>query len=139
GEATPEQLAVLGADRPAWRAALLRLVSDAEEHLHADRSLCGDERDQVVADAEADHRRLAAALARFTAAERGADPYDGSDRRPRERDEQALAPGVCRLQVSWEPGWVVAWGGGPRTRTADDEGLTALLAAADAPTSGWIR
>ena len=31
GEATPEQLAVLDADRPAWRAALLRLVSDAEE------------------------------------------------------------------------------------------------------------
>src|SRR5205807_1619283 len=84
-------------------------------------------------DAESDYRRLAAALARFTAAERGADTDDRSDRRARERDERTLAPGVVQLQVSWEPGWVVAWGGGPRTRTADDEELVALLGAGEAP------
>jgi hypothetical protein len=137
GDATQQQVAVLEADRAAWRAALVRLLSDAEEHLRAARSLRGDERAQVVADAEADARRFAAALARFIAGERGADPDDRSGHRARERQERAVAPGVVRLQVSWEPGWVVAWGAGPGTPTADDDELVALLAAADAPTSGW--
>ena len=33
--ASPEQLAVLEADRPAWRGSLLRLLVDADEHLVA--------------------------------------------------------------------------------------------------------
>ena len=60
--ATPEQLAVLDADKVAWRASLLRLLVDADEHLVAARRLQGEERDQVVADAEHLHRSLTAAL-----------------------------------------------------------------------------
>ena len=64
GDATPEQLAVLEADPVAWRASLLRMLRDAEEHLASARSLPGEERDQVVADLESEHRRLAAACER---------------------------------------------------------------------------
>ena len=39
GEATPEQLAVLEADRVSWRAALASLRRDADENLASARSL----------------------------------------------------------------------------------------------------
>ena len=66
GDATAEQLAVLEADRAGWREALLqRLVRESEEHVVAARSISGDERDQVLADAQSDHRRLSAAWDRF--------------------------------------------------------------------------
>ncbi|HEY5172636.1 MAG TPA: hypothetical protein VIK54_12995, partial [Acidimicrobiia bacterium] len=61
GEATPEQLAVLEADPVAWRASLLALLRDAEEHLASARQLRGEEREQVLADLESEHRRLATA------------------------------------------------------------------------------
>ena len=64
GEATPEQLAVLQADRMTWRTSLLSLRRDAEEHLESARSLRGDERAQVIADLESEQYRLAAAWAR---------------------------------------------------------------------------
>ena len=72
--ATPEQLEILEADKPAWRASLLRLLVDADEHLLAARRLTGEERDQVVADAEYVHRILTDALARLTGERRPAPP-----------------------------------------------------------------
>src|SRR5258706_5273834 len=66
GEATPEQLAVLAADPVAWRASLLALLRDAEEHLASARTLRGEEREQVIADLESEQRRLADAWARHT-------------------------------------------------------------------------
>ncbi len=65
GVATAEQLAVLEANPAAWRAALLGMLRDAEEHLASARSLPGEERDQVVADLESEQRRLSAAYSRF--------------------------------------------------------------------------
>ncbi|MEX1009606.1 MAG: SNF2 helicase-associated domain-containing protein, partial [Acidimicrobiia bacterium] len=136
GEATAEQLAVLEADRPGWRAALLRLVRDAEEHVATARSLRGEERDQVFADAQSDQQRLSAAWVRFAAMERGGERGDERDERD---DETSPVPGVVQVQASWEPGRVVAWGGGPRAPAADGDEVMALLAAAGAPTSGWVR
>jgi hypothetical protein len=140
GEATPEQLAVLEADKLAWRAALSRLLRDAEEHLASARSLQGEERAQVVADLESEHRRLAAAWKRLTVG-----PASAGDAR-HERDDDAddldtelLLPGRIQLQVSWEPGRVVAWAAGPGTPLASADEVTAMLAAAGAPSSGWTR
>ena len=131
-EATPEQLAILEADRAAWRGALVRLVREAEEHLDAVRSLQGEERDQVLADARQDHQRLATALARL-------DGKQLDDDHGAEANAAAsLEPGVVQVQVSWEPGRVVAWAAGPRTPTAESDELLAMLAAAGAPTSPWV-
>jgi superfamily II DNA or RNA helicase len=139
GEATPEQLAVLEADQPAWRASLLRLLHEAEEHLVTARSLPGEERNQVVADLASERRRLSAAWARLTAGQ-GAEPNDRRDRGGRgDRDESRLAPSVVQLQVSWEPGQVVAWAAGPRTTPAGREVVMAMLTAAGAPASVWTR
>ena len=138
GDASPEQLAALEGDRPAWRATLLRLLRDAEEHLATARSLPGDERDQVVADLASDRRQLSAAWARLTA-EPGAEPLDGHDRGARGGDDGLQEPGVVQLQVSWEPGRVVAWAAGPRAQPADGGEVMAMLGAAGAPASGWTR
>src|ERR1700752_1693937 len=94
GEATADQLAVLEADRVAWRAALAGLRTEAEEHLERARTLRGDERARVVADLGAEVARTAAAGARPTgqppppsAASRAARPA-----RPRRDDARADEP-----------------------------------------------
>jgi superfamily II DNA or RNA helicase len=133
--ATPEQLEVLEADKPAWRASLLRLLVDADEHLVAARRLAGEERDQVVADAEYTHRILTDALARLTGERRPAPPGTHQSSTPRE--PEVIEPGVVRLQLSWEPGRVVAWAGGPGCPTATAEEVAKFLAAAEAPASPW--
>ena len=89
GDATPEQLAVLEADPVTWRASLLALLRDAEEHLASARQLRGEEREQVLADLESEHRRLAAAWARHTG-QRNPEPGTRSARSGRiDRDDRA--------------------------------------------------
>jgi superfamily II DNA or RNA helicase len=137
GDATPEQLAVLEANPVAWRTSLLTLLRDAEKHLASARSLPGPERAQVVADLESERRRLAAAYSRFTG---DAETEDGDRRRGDDvRDEAPAAPGRVELQVSWEPGRVVAWAGGPRVAAADADDVMKRLIASGAPESGWTE
>ena len=139
GDATPEQLAVLEADPVAWRASLLALLRDAEEHLASARSLRGDEREQVIADLESEHRRLAAAWARLSG-ERAPEPETRSGRVNRDdREDRDIEPGVLQVQVSWEPGRVVAWAAGRNVAPASLDELANMLAAAGAPLSGWTR
>jgi superfamily II DNA or RNA helicase len=139
GDATPEQMAVLESNRTAWRAALARLLRDAEEHLTSARALRGEEREQVVADLESERHRLAAAWKRLTGPPGGSD--DEHERAPRngQRDDEPLAPGTVQLQVSWEPGRVVVWAAGPGTPLASADEVTKMLAAAGAPSAGWAR
>ena len=149
GVATPAELAVLEANPIPWRAALVALLRDAEEHLESARSLSGEERAQVIADLESERRRLAAAYARLThdpsVEER--DPARGPSRQASGAGRAPIASpsrnrsrtAQTELQVSWEPGRVVAWGGGLRAPVADRAQVTALLAAAGAPETGWSR
>jgi superfamily II DNA or RNA helicase len=135
--ATPEQLEVLEADQPAWRASLLRLLVDADEHVVAARRLTGEERDQVVADAEYTHRILTDALLRLTGERRPAPPGLHQGPAQPSREPEVIEPGVVRLQLSWEPGRVVAWAGGPGCPTASAEEVAKFLAAAEAPAAPW--
>src|SRR4029077_18951413 len=66
---SPEQLALLEADRPRWQAPLNALVRAADQHLNAARRLQAPERTQVLTDAEADHQRLLGAWSRVTGIE----------------------------------------------------------------------
>ena len=59
-------------------------------------------------------------------------------RSPREREEPEPV-GALQVQVSWEPGRVVAWGGGPGHAAVDGDAVMAMLGAAGAPTSAWIH
>ena len=94
--ATPEQLGgPRGRPAARARASLLRLLIDADEHLVAARRLPGEERDQVVADAEHLHRQLTAALFRLTGERRSGgamvSPSNGSGGARRARG--AVEPG----------------------------------------------
>src|SRR5262245_64340671 len=144
GVATAEELAVLEADRPGWRASLQRLLLESEEHLAAARNLRGEERDQVLADAQVDHRRFAMAWARFHGEEYVEEP-DRPQRQQQQRggqpqrEEAVFEPGVTQLQLSWEPGRVVAWGGGNNAAAAPAKQVVEMLAATGAPSAPWTE
>ncbi len=145
GDATPEQLAVLEANKVAWRASLARLLREAEEHLASAKTLRGEEREQVVADLDSERRRLAAAWKRLVGVPADADDeHEKGSRNGRagareEPEEEPLPPGRVELQVSWEPGRVVVWAAGPGTPLATADEITKMLAAAGAPSTGWTR
>jgi len=140
GYATPEQLAVLEADRPRWQHALNALIRTADQHLNAARRLQGPERAQVLADAEADHHRLVLAWSRVTGIEVDAPaPKPAAGGPDREADPDSLLPEVVQLQLSWEPGRVVAWAGGPRCEPASADEVRDMLQAAEAPEAPWVE
>ncbi len=81
------------------------MLDDTEENLDAVRDLSGPERDQVIADLEAELERLELAYDRLTGASDAADAV-------------LVAPdpaGEVRLQASWSANEVVVWAGGPDT------------------------
>ncbi len=127
GEATADELAVLRAAPARWRSALEVLLDDTEDQLELVRSLPGEERNQVVADFEAERDRLSAALDLLvgTVVEGGSGPA-------------LQAPGEVRLQLSWSAGQIVAWAAGPFAPPADPGELRGMLAEAGAPSSGWL-
>jgi len=137
GYATPEQLSVLAADPAAWRVSLGVMLREAEENLQRARSLPGDERDQVVSDLELEVERLEAAVARQFP-ERVVEPKPRRERQEQSGEQRQPVPaGRTQLQVSWEPGRVVAWAGGLQAPAGSAKEVAALLAAAGAPESGW--
>ncbi len=121
GEASPAERAVLDANPRLWRDVLEDLLEETEESLAAAHHIAGGQRDQVVADFEAERTRLVAALERFGS-------HDGP---------VALLPSEPRLQTSWSAGRVVVWGGGPGLPPTPTDALGALIESAGAPTEGW--
>src|SRR4029450_7379133 len=65
GIASDEQLALLESDAPGWRRTLERLLDETEDNLDSVRDLSGPERDQVLADIQAEFERLEAAYDRL--------------------------------------------------------------------------
>ncbi|MBI2710558.1 MAG: DEAD/DEAH box helicase [Actinobacteria bacterium] len=127
GEATAEQLALLGAHRDLWQESLEYLLAETDAQLERVRTLPGPERWQVVTDFEAERDRLAAALARLLAGEGGAD------------EAPPLPPDEVRLHASWARGQVVVWAAAPAAAPLAREELPHLLEAADAPAGGWVK
>jgi SNF2-related domain/SNF2 Helicase protein/Helicase conserved C-terminal domain len=127
GVATTEQLALLEADAPAWRRALERMLDDTEDNLDTARDLAGPERDQVIADLEAELERLELAYDRLTGASEAADAV-------------LIAPdpaGEVRLQASWSANEVVVWAAGPDTVPANHDELSDRLEGIGGPAVGW--
>ena len=149
--ATEDQTALLAKHPLRWRSTLHRMVRDAEDHLAEARRTTGDHREQVLADLHEDLLRLSGAFARLTGEPEPEEilfvgtPADGahgsgqSAGAERSSDDDDGEPGQLQLQVSWDPGRVIAWGAGPRTPTADHELVEAMLATAGAPTGSWTK
>jgi superfamily II DNA or RNA helicase len=125
-EASAEQLAVLEAHRYHWLRTLDDLLDETDDSLDVVRALRIPERDQIVADLDAERQRLSSAVDLLIGtADHGVD------------GPVMEAPGEVRLQLSWEAGRVVAWAAGPGVNPAELDDLRALLADAGAPRQGW--
>ncbi len=145
GYITANERDALEADPAAWRVSLQRLLREARESLRSARSLPGDERDQVASDLEQEIRRLESAVDRRSPkpASRPEKPRARDAARPetpRARTAARAQPSSpAKLQVSWEPGRVVAWVGGPGAPAGNAQEVRTLLTAAGAPESGWTE
>jgi hypothetical protein len=135
GLATSEQLARLEADPAGWRSTLERLMDEAEDNLDHALTLRGPERQQVVADLEAELDRLASAYERFEPVASSSPP---SPRTPSTPDTPAAASaGEPRLQASWAEAGLVVWVGGPGVAAQTNEALADVLEAIRGPQLGW--
>lgn len=131
GEASPDNVERLGAEKRRWIDCLVRLLADTEDSLEHARALTSEDRFQVIADFEIEHTRLLGAYARVsgdTTALEGDVLHAGLHH-----------PTAALLQLSWEPGKVVAWGAGPTVGSLDADHLLELLRSSGAPTTGWIK
>jgi hypothetical protein len=126
GKATPEQLAMLEADRLRWLDLVEDLLEETEDRLEAVRGLGGPERAQVVADFEAELAQLEAAYDLLTKTD---DPIAAI--------AAADPEGEVRLQASWSSGQIVVWAAGPGTPPASAEELSDRLEAIGGPAVGW--
>ncbi len=118
GSATPEQLALLEADRDRWLDVLERLLDEAEDRLDAALGLSGPERTQVVADFEAELAQLETAYDLV---------FDTDD--PVGAIAAADPAGEVRLQASWANDLLVVWAAGPGTAPASADELSDRLEA----------
>ena len=145
GYITPDERAVLEADPVAWHMSLQVLLREARESLRSASSLPGDERDQIAADLAEEVRRLESALNRRSPrpVARPAKPRPRDAARPEKPSARAAgrtrASAPAQLQVSWEPGHVVAWAGGAGAPAGSAQDVRTLLAAAGAPEAGWTE
>ncbi|MCB1040754.1 MAG: hypothetical protein KDA94_14665, partial [Acidimicrobiales bacterium] len=126
GTATPEQLTLLEADPTRWLDAVEDLLEDVEDRLEQVRVLSGPERQQVVADFEAELAQLEAAYDLLTKTD---DPIAAIN--------AADPPGEVRLQASWAAGQIVVWAAGPGTEPATALELSDRLEAIGGPAVGW--
>ncbi|MBX7071469.1 MAG: DEAD/DEAH box helicase [Microthrixaceae bacterium] len=132
GEASPSDLSSLEADTQRWTRTLVHLLDDTEESLDRLRSAANpDDLHQIITDLDGEHRRLLAAYARLT-----------GDVSVLEVDVTQAGlghPTVALLQLSWEPGKVVAWAAGPTVGAVGADRVSELLVQAGASATGWSK
>ena len=140
GDAGSADLATLRTDPLRWERVLLDLLEETEVSLSTVRRLPRPIRRQVVRDFEADFAELAAAYERLTGLDATVSPDDtdapgtGVDR------GDAVAgppPEPPALQLSWQPGRIVAWAAGAGTEPEPTERVMDRLVATGAPDSVW--
>jgi len=131
GVADDATATLLADNKRSWVAALLRLYDDAEEALDdMSRRIRGPERALVLADFEAEIRRIDDMLTDLVGPPRGANPAE-----PRTREPEPTGP--PQLQLSWLPGRVVAWSAGKGATAESTEQLLTRLSASGAASIGW--
>ncbi len=145
GWATPDEVAILEADREGWVDALYRLLTASEEGLAAAEVLPGVERDQVVADFRGEFGRFADALYRVNGERRrlvsaakdsGAAPSEETGQ-PGPVVDLAELPTEPVLQASWAAGRIVVWAGAPGSGGRGLDVLDELLGATAASSVPW--
>ncbi len=137
GTAGTDDLAALETDRLRWERVLLDLLDQTESSLSGARRLPRPIRRQVVRDFETDFSELAAAYERLTGLDATESPDDAASD-PGTGDAAAgPLPEPAALQLSWQPGRIVAWAAGAGTEPDPTDRIMDRLVATGAPDSVW--
>ncbi len=134
------EVATLETDPARWERVLLDLLEETEESLASARRLPRGVRRQVVRDFESDLEELADAYRRLT----GLDATESTGESAQAPEVNALAADVstppaepAALQLSWQPGRIVAWAAGAGSEPEPTERIIDRLAATGAPDRVW--
>ena len=134
GTATPEERALLEANRPRWELTLFHLLDDIDDRIETVREKTrGFEKAMALADLEGEWRAVDEALTVLIGPPADTRPAKGKSRAA----APAPLPSVPSLQLSWEAGHVVAWAGAHQAAPLGHEDILELLTAAGAPKPGW--
>ncbi len=140
GSAGMVDVAELRTDPHRWERVLLDLLDETEAALSSVRKLPRPIRRQVVRDFETDFSELAAAYERLTGLDATVSPADpDAAGASADADDAAAgpAPEPPALQLSWQPGRIVAWAAGAGTEPEPTERVMDRLVATGAPDSVW--
>ncbi len=129
---TPETLAVLEANRDSWVRLLLRMLDDADLRIDgAQHRLRGPERSMVVADFEREATRIDDVLTSLIGTPKGKPAATGP------ASEEEAEPADPELQLSWIPGRIIAWLGGPDCQPGSIDEVREALAEAGVSSDSW--
>ncbi len=140
GSAGSVDIETLRTDPQRWERVLLDLLEETEASLSSVRRLPRPIRRQVVRDFESDFNELAAAYERLTGIDATVSPPDvDGPSATADGDDAAAgpAPEPPALQLSWQPGRIVAWAAGAGTEPEPTERVMDRLVATGAPESVW--
>ena len=138
GTAAQAEIAILSSDPLRWEGVLLDLLDQTEASLSGARRLPRPIRRQVVRDFETDFSELAAAFERLTGLDAAESPEDPtSDPVAVDASVAGPIPEPAALQLSWQPGRIVAWAAGAGTEPDPTDRVMDRLVATGAPDSVW--
>ncbi len=133
GRATDEEIALLERRRDDWVQVLWRLLDRADRVIEdTKRSVRGPARNSIIEDFDREAYRIDEVLTQLIGppSEDELDPRPDQQRPRRQQPQQPQAPvepGVTQLQLTWEPGSIIAWAGGRNAPSDNVAGLRARL------------
>ncbi len=128
GLASPEEVAILEANRRSWVAALLFLLDEVDRSLdEVRRTVRGAERKVVLADFESESAKIDKMLTQLV----------GPPSSTSESNRDVTSNREPQLQLSWKHGSVVAWAAGAHAGVELEEALQLRLEEAGASAVGW--
>ena len=131
GLASDTDVELLQANTRLWVRALYRHLDDVAESIDDVRATVrGHQRAMIVADLENDYRAIDDVLGSLV----------GPSQKPRAVDSQGnLRPvaGTVELQLSWVPGRVIAWAGGPGRNSETSQDVLQRLRDSGAGAVEW--
>ena len=135
GLASDEDAAMLRANEGLWIRALYRLLDDVAEDIDSVRAAVrGPQRAIVLADLERDYHAVDAVLTRLVGPPQNPQ---GSSAGASPRPANVSGPGTVELQLSWVPGRVIAWAGGPPDQAESAEEVFKRLNDSGAVNITW--
>jgi len=140
GRETELDRAVLERFRDDWVRVLYRLLDRADRVIEETRrTVRGPERLSIIEDFDREAYRIDEVLTELLGPP-SEDELEPDGRRPRGRPQppaEVVPPGTTELQLTWEPGSIIAWAGGHNAPADTAAGVRARLAAVGGGSVPW--